>query len=173
MLMLWQDLRYAVRTMLTNPGFAAVGVLTLALGIGANTAIFSVINSALLWPLPFRDPERLVRVFTTRGAADRYSVNGEDYFDWQVQRQAFETMPLFTGPQNFNASGVGEPETVPVSRTQANFLSVLGVAPERGRGFVQGEDAPGANHVAVNQELAAFYCLQALLSAAIKPSSVH
>jgi putative ABC transport system permease protein len=148
-LMLWQDLRYAVRMMLKNPGFAGVGVLTLALGIGANTAIFSVINSVLLRPLPFRDPERLVRVFTTRGAADRYSVNGEDYFDWQVQSHAFEAMTLFTGPQNLNASGVGEPETVSVSRTQANFFSVLGVAPERGRGFAQGEDASGANYVAV------------------------
>jgi putative ABC transport system permease protein len=146
---LWMDLRYALRTLAKNPGFAAVAVLTVALGIGANTAIFSVINSVLLRPLPFRDPERLVRVFTTRGAEDRYSVNGEDYFDWEVDSRAFEAMTLFTGPQNFNASGAGEPETVSASRTQANFFSVLGVAPERGRGFVPGEDGRGAEHVAV------------------------
>jgi putative ABC transport system permease protein len=145
----WMDLRYAVRTLAKNPGFAAVAVLTLALGIGANTTIFSVINSVLLQPLPFRDPDRLVRIFTTRGSAKFYSVSGEDYFDWEAQNRAFDAMTLFTGPQDFNASGAGEPETVSVSRTQANFFSVLGVAPLAGRKFAQGEDRPGANRVAV------------------------
>jgi putative ABC transport system permease protein len=144
-----QDLRYGWRTLTNHPGFAAVAVVTLALGIGANTAIFSVINSVLLRPLPFRDPGQLVRIFTTRGAEKFYAVNGEDYFDWQAQNRAFQSMTLFSGPQNYNASGAGEPETVSVCRTQANFFSLLGVPPLYGRQFVQGEDSPGAARIAV------------------------
>jgi putative ABC transport system permease protein len=145
---LLQDVRYGLRMLAKNPGFTIVAVLTLALGIGANTAIFSVINSVLLRPLPFREADRLVRIFTMRGP-ERNPVNGEDYFDWESQSRAFESMTLYTGPQNFNASGAGEPETVSVSSTQANFFSLLGVPAERGRGFVQGEDEAGKNRVAV------------------------
>ncbi len=144
-----QDLRFGARILRKNPGFAIVAVLTLALGIGANTAIFSVINSVLLKPLPFRDPERLVRVFSTRQSAEFYPVSGEDYFDWQSQNRAFQATTLFTSPQNFNASGAGEPETVSVASMQANFFSLLGVRPAEGRGFAEGEDQRGANHVAV------------------------
>ncbi len=118
-----QDLRFGARVLRKNPGFTLVAVLTLALGIGANTAIFSVINSVLLKPLPFRDPERLVRVFSTRQTAEFYPVSGEDYFDWQSQNRAFETTTLFTGHHDFNASGAGEPETVSVASMQANFFS--------------------------------------------------
>ncbi len=146
---LLQDLRYGVRVLGKNPGFTAVAVLTLALGIGANTAIFSVINSVLLRPLPFHDPERLVRVFSTRASAEFYPVSGEDYFDWQSQNRAFQATTLFTSPQNFNASGAGEPETVSVVSTQANFFFLLGVRPAVGRGFAEGEDQRGAHHIAI------------------------
>jgi len=146
---LLQDLRYGLRVLGKNPGFTMAAVLTLALGIGANTAIFSVINSVLLRPLPFHDPERLVRVFSTRASAEFYPVSGEDYFDWQSQTRAFQATTLFTSPQNFNASGAGEPETVSVVSTQANFFSLLGVRPAAGRGFAEGEDQRGAHHVAI------------------------
>src|SRR5215470_5689342 len=88
-------------------------------------------------------------MFGTRGAEERYSVNGEDYFDWEAQNRAFESMTFYTGPQSFNASGAGEPETVFACKTQANFFSVIGVAPEMGRGFAEGEDRPGTNPVTV------------------------
>ena len=146
---LWQDIRFGARSLRKNPGFAIVALLTLGLGIGANTAIFSVINSVLLQPLPFHDPDRLVRVFSVRETSANYPVSGEDYFDWQSQNRAFAETSLFTAPQNFNASGAGEPETVSVISTQANFFSVLGVQPELGREFAQGEDQPGNNHVAL------------------------
>ncbi len=146
---LLEDIRYGARMLRKNPGFTAVAALTLALGIGSNTAMFSVVNSVLLQPLPFRDPERLVRVFSTRESAELYPVCGEDYFDWQSQNRAFESMSLFTGPQKFNASGAGEPETVSVVRTQANLFSLLGVRPAVGRGFAEEEDQGGADHVAV------------------------
>lgn len=146
---LGQDLRFGLRSFRRNPGFTAVAVLTLALGIGANTAIFSAVNSVLLQPLPFRDPDRLVRMFSTRETEERYPVSGEDYFDWQSQNRAFEATSLFTGSQNLDASGAGEPETVSVSSAQANFFSVLGVQPQRGRTFLEGEDHPASSHVAI------------------------
>lgn len=144
-----QDVRYALRTLSKTPGFTTVAVLTLALGIGANTAIFSVINSVLLQPLPFHDPNRLVRIYSERGTPTNYPVSGEDYFDWRAQSRSFADMSLFTSPQQFNASGSGDPETVSVIRTQANFFSVLGVQPELGREFAPAEDHPGNNQVVV------------------------
>ncbi|HEY6332044.1 MAG TPA: ABC transporter permease [Blastocatellia bacterium] len=146
---LGQDLRYATRILRKTPGFTAVVVLTLALGIGANTAIFSVVNSTLLQPLPFRDPNRLVRVFSTNATGGNYPVSGEDYFDWQSENRSFEATTLFTASQNFDASGAGQSETVSVISAQANFFSVLGVRPHIGREFVPGEDTPANNHVAV------------------------
>lgn len=144
-----QDLRFGLRSFLRNPGFAAVAVLTLALGIGANTAIFSAVNSVLLQPLPFRDPDRLVRVFSDRGTPAHLPVSAEDYFDWESQNHSFEGLSLYSSPQNFNASGTGEPETVSVVSAQANFFSVIGVAPRFGREFGEGEDRPGNGHVAI------------------------
>ena len=146
---LGQDLRFGLRSFRRNPGFTAVAILTLALGIGANTAIFSAVNSVLLQPLPFRAPDRLVRIFSTRETEERYPVSGEDYFDWQSQNRAFEATSLFAGRQNLDASGAGEPETVSVSSTEANFFSLLGVQPMRGRTFLKGEDRPGNDHVAI------------------------
>ncbi|HEY2459801.1 MAG TPA: ABC transporter permease [Candidatus Acidoferrum sp.] len=145
----WQDIRFAARTLRKNPGFTIVAVLMLALGIGANTAIFSILHSVVFQPLPYPQPDRLVRIFSTRATPENYPVNGEDYFDWQSQSRTFSAMCLLTGPQRFNASGAGEPETVAVSRTQANFFSVIGVQPEYGPGFSVGQDRPGNNRVAV------------------------
>ena len=149
---LWQDLRYGLRTLAKSPCFAVVAVLTLALGIGANTTIFSVINSVLLRPLPFREPERLLRILETQqsaGPVSPVSISGEDYLDWKAQNRAFEATALYDYVNNFNASGAGGPETIPVASTEANFFSVLGVPPTLGSGFAAGDDQPGKNHVAI------------------------
>jgi predicted permease len=147
---LQKDLRFAVRMLRRNPGFTAIAVLTLALGIGANTAIFSVINSVLLEPLPYRDPDRLVRIFSSpQSTGANYSTSGEDYQDWVADNHCFESMTLFSGTQNYNASGVGESETILVTNAQDNFFSVLGAEPQFGRVFRPGEDLRATAHIAV------------------------
>ena len=132
-----------------NPGFTAVAVLTLALGIGANTAIFSVINSVLLRPLPFKDPGRLVQLWETESAPGNYPFAGPDYLDWQKQSHTLEASTLYTWDRGVNASGSGEPESAALIAAQANFFSVLGVQPPMGRAFAIDEDQPGKTHVAV------------------------
>ena len=145
-----QDLRYGLRMLGRNPGFTAIAVITLALGIGANTAIFSVINSVLLESLPYKDPDRLVRLFShPLKTSNNYSVSGEDYRDWAAENNSFESMTLFSGFQNYNASGAGLPETIIVARAQDNFFSVLGVSAQFGRVFVPGEDPQGTENIAV------------------------
>jgi predicted permease len=146
---LLQDLRYGLRQLRRSPGFTAVAVLTFAMGIGANAAIFSVINAVLLRPLPFRDPDRLVQLWETEPAPGHYTLTGPDFLDWQAQNQSHEGMSLYSWPQGFNASGAGEPEQAAVLRTQANFFSLLGVEPLLGRAFLKGEDQAGKNRVAV------------------------
>jgi putative ABC transport system permease protein len=146
---LLQDLRYAIRMLAKAPGFTAIAMLTLALGIGANTAIFSVIDSVLLKPLPFKNPTRLVALRETESAPGDFPLDGADYLDWQAQNKTFSSMSLISYPQGFNASGAGEPEVVSVRQTQANFFDTLGVEPLIGRTFARGEDSAGKNHVAV------------------------
>ncbi len=138
-----QDLRYGIRMLCKSPGFTAVAVITLALGIGANTAIFSVVDAVLLRPLPYHEPERLVQLFETESAPGRYPLTGPDYLDWQAQTQTLESTTLFDWGGNVNASGEGEPEPANVLRTQANFFSLLGVQPVLGRTFLKGEDQAG------------------------------
>lgn len=142
-----QDLRYSARTLLRNPGFALIAVLTLALGIGANTAIFSVVHSTLLEPLPFTHPEQLVELRQTEAAPGDYPLTGEDYLDWRAQNSTFSDMSLYAWPSGTNARGADAPEAVSVISTQANFFQLLGVTPELGRIFAAGEDAKGANRV--------------------------
>jgi len=142
-----QDLRYAGRALLRNPGFALIAVLTLALGIGANTAIFSVVHSTLLEPLPFQRPEQLVELRQTEAAPGDYPLTGEDYLDWRAQNSTFRDMSLYAWPSGTNARGTDAPEAVSVISTQANFFQLLGVAPQLGRLFVSGEDAKGENRI--------------------------
>ena len=146
---LLQDLRYAFRMLRKSPGFTAVAVLTLALGIGANAAIFSVIEAVLLRPLPFRNPDRVVRILEAVKNLPYTSISGEDYFDWESQNRTLSGSSIATNTQDYNASGAGNPETVAVVRTEANFFTVLGVNPLLGRGFAKGEDQPGRDHVAI------------------------
>jgi predicted permease len=145
----WHDIRYGLRTLARCPGFLAVAVLTLALGIGANTAIFSVVDAVLLRPLPFRAPDQLVALFETESAAGSFPLTGADYLDWRAQNRTFEDMAVYSYQESFNASGSGEPERAIVVETQSNFFSMLGVTPALGRTFLNGEDQAGHNHVAL------------------------
>ncbi len=145
----WQDFRYALRMLVRNPGFAAVAVVTLALGIGANTAIFTVVDAVLLRPLPFREPAQLLSLHETESAPGTYPLTGPDYLDWKAQTQTLQETSLFEWGESCNASGAGEPESADLVRTESNFFSLLGVAPILGRTFVKGEDQAGQNHVAI------------------------
>src|SRR5579883_1538731 len=144
-----QDVRYAMRTFLKNPGFAAVALLTLALGIGANTAIFSVVDAVLLKPLPFRQPESVVALWETESAPGSYPLTGADYLEWRSDNTAFEDMALYSWPTNANVSSSGDNEGATAVRTQANFFSLLGVDAQLGRTFAAGEDSNGGSHVIV------------------------
>ena len=137
---LLQDLRYGVRMLRKSPGFTAIAIVTLALGIGANTAIFSVINSALLRPLPFKNSGQLVQLWCTESAPGNYPLTGPDYLEWQSQNRTFAATTLYSWKRDFNASGTGEPESAAVISTQGNFFALLGVSPMIGRTFAAGED---------------------------------
>jgi predicted permease len=149
---LWQDLRFGVRMLVKNPGFTAVAVLTLALGIGANATIFSIVNAVLLQPLPYRDADRLVMVWetSTQSPDDIGIVSAPNYLDWQRQNDVFESMAFFdSAGRGYNLSGGPEPEQVSGVRVSASFFSVFGVTPALGRIFLPDEETPGKDHVVV------------------------
>ena len=144
-----QDLRYGIRTLLKNPGFAAVAAITLAVGIGANTAIFSVVNATLLRPLPYAEPDRLSFVTIDRlEQGRRFTVSKADFLILKEQMQGFEKLAAIT-TDRLNLTGVSEPERVSAMSVTADFFSILGVPPLLGRGFAAGEDRPGTPPVAV------------------------
>src|SRR5438477_11147245 len=144
------DLRFAFRQLLKNRGFTAVAVLTLALGIGANTAIFSVVNGVLLRPLPFAEAERLVWLGGWAGNDKEQGVTPADFLDYHEQCQSFahlaasvsETVPV-------NLAGGGEPERLSGALVTANYLDVFGAKPALGRTFRAEEEAEGSDRVAV------------------------
>ncbi len=143
---LLQDLRYGIRMLAKNPGFTTVAVVTLALGIGANTAIFSVVNAVLLHPLPFPDPDRIVRVLSVR-LRDNTGGNASypDFLDWRAQNHVFDHMAAFrTG--EFTLTGRGEAAHLSGAVVSANLFSLLGVRPSLGRTFLPEEDTPGATN---------------------------
>lgn len=144
-----QDLRYSARNLVKSRGFAVVAVLTLAVGIGANTAIFSIINAVLLRPLPYRDPGRLVRLYETEAAPGKYPFTGPDFIDWKTQNNTFSDMTLFWWPHDMNLSGRRQADNVRVVPTEANFFSLLGVNPFLGRAWAPGEDQPGKDDVVI------------------------
>jgi putative ABC transport system permease protein len=146
---LLQDIRYGIRMLAKSPGFTALAVITLALGIGANTAIFSVINSVVLRPLPFYEPGRLVALWQTESAPGNFPITGPDYLDWEAQSRTLEATSLYSWERSANASGAGEAEAASAISSQANFFTVLGVQPQLGRAFDPGEDQAGKNHVAI------------------------
>ncbi|MBO0726597.1 MAG: ABC transporter permease [Blastocatellia bacterium] len=146
----WQDLRFGFRQLLAKPGFTAIATLSLALGIGANTAIFSLVDAVLLRPLPFQDPDRLVMVWedAAKIGFPRNTPAPANYADWKAQNQVFEDMAALDG-RNYNLTDEGEPEKVEAQAVTANFFSLLGVKPELGRVFTQEEDKPDGNKVAL------------------------
>jgi putative ABC transport system permease protein len=148
---LLQDLRYGLRTLRRNTGFTSVAILTLALGIGANTAIFSVVDAVLLRSLPFRGPERLVLVWN-RGAeaagGDRTPLAVSDVLDWRAQSRSFDEIGAFQS-RSFNYVGGSSPEWIQAASVTANFFSLLGVQPELGRNLLPDDEHPGAHPVAL------------------------
>jgi predicted permease len=147
---LFQDLKYAVRTLRRTPAFTVAAVACLALGIGANTAIFSVIDGVLLRPLPFRDPSSLVMVWETNRntGKDRNVVSPADYLDWRAQNSTFSEIGSYID-WRANLTGVDEPVEVALSIATASFFRVLDVAPEVGRVYTAEEDVPNGPNVVV------------------------
>jgi putative ABC transport system permease protein len=143
-----QDLRYGWRTMRKSPGFTAVAVLTLGLGVGANTAVFSAINSVLLRPLPYKDPQQLVRVWEVQVGQDQALFSPAEFLDYRAQNQSFSGMAAFR-PASLTLTGAGEPEQLDGSIVSADYFSLLGVQAERGRVFHPEDGRAGARPVAV------------------------
>ncbi len=145
---LWQDVRYGFRTLGKKPGFTVVVVLSLALGIGGTTTIFSMINAVLLRPLPYRSPDRLVYVWEQSPQHDNYRVSAATFRDWQQQSQAFEQMALIQ-QTSLTLTKVDQPERLEVGRVSAQFFDLLGVSAAMGRTFQPSDDQVGASPVVV------------------------
>jgi predicted permease len=147
----WQDVRYGIRTLAKSRGFSVVAILTLALGIGANTALFSVVNGVLLSPLPYRNPDQLVRLNARQAHFNTASVSYPNFLDWQRENHSFSSLAAFRA-DNFNLTGLGEPERVKVNMISATFFPILGVQPMLGRNFTEQEDKLGGSPVVLLSE---------------------
>ncbi|MGC1903806.1 MAG: ABC transporter permease, partial [Candidatus Acidiferrum sp.] len=150
---LWQDIRYGLRLLAKNPGFTVIAMLTLALGIGANTAIFSVVNSVLLRPLPFSHSDRIVALGETLpGFSLAMPMNAPDYRALSERQRSFNTLAIY-GNKHFDLSGDGRPERVEGARISSSLLPLLGVEPAIGRGFTNEEELAGHNLVILGNGL--------------------
>ena len=149
-----KDLVYAARTLLKNPAFTALALISLALGIGANTAIFSVINSALLHPVSYPDPSRLVVVYTQVPKSDLpdFPVSGPDFADWRARNTVFSSMAA-ARLRSVNITSQGEPDRVIAGRVTSNWFDTLGIKPVLGRGFTASEDRLGGNVTVLSDDL--------------------
>ncbi len=150
---LWQDLRFAGRTLRRSPGYTVAALLVLALGIGANTSIFTVVNTVLLQPLPLGNPERLVRVWHTPPqssfpGAKIFAVSAANFLDWQKQNDVFESMSLISGA-SVNLTGAGEPVTLQTATVTHEYFPTLQAKPLLGRSFTAEEDQDGKNHAVI------------------------
>jgi predicted permease len=146
-----QDLRFAMRMLWTNPGFTAVAILTLAIGIGGNTAIFSIVNGVLLNPLPFSHPQQLVGLHESKPNFPTGSISYPNFLDWRRENRTFASMALARG-FSFSLTGKGDAEQVKAHFLSSGFFAVLGVRPLMGREFTPAEDNPGAAPVAMISE---------------------
>lgn len=151
---LGQDVRYALRMLAKNPGFTAIAVIALALGIGANSAIFSVVDAVLLRPLPFKNPNQLVMLWENAAhlGFPRDTPSPANFLDWQKQATSFTGMAAMI-ERSFNLTGAGEPERLEGRRVSANLLQLLGVSPQLGRTFVPEDDKPGTHVVLLSHSL--------------------
>src|SRR5437667_3875669 len=145
---LWQDLRFAVRMLVKNWSVTAIIVIVLALGIGANTAIFSVVNAALLRPLPYADPDKLVRLSEDSPNVPQMSISYPNFLDWREQNKVFSGIAAMQF-RSLNLTGTDAPERLAGRGVSAEFFNVLGVSPALGRSFAAEEDRPGANPVCI------------------------
>ena len=154
MVTLLQDLKYGLRMLAKNPGFTAVAVLTLALGIGANTAVFSVVNTVLLKPLPYAEPDRLVAVesMNTRDAPIPNSLSYPDFFDFRAQNHVFDHL-VTSRDTNMVLTGVGQPQQLDGEMVTWDLFPALGIMPQLGRGFLQSEEAAGTHVVVLSYAL--------------------
>ena len=145
---LWQDLKYAFRMLKKNPGFTAIAVLTLALGIGANTSIFSFVNAWIINPLPYPNADRLcvLRMLDVKAGAIEWGTSPANFYDWQRESKNFEELAAWN-PTSFNLSGDGSPERVQGTLVSWNFFDTLGAKALIGRTFQPSDDQPGAAHV--------------------------
>jgi putative ABC transport system permease protein len=148
---LFRDLRYGFRSLLKRPGFTAIALVALALGIGANTAIFSLVNAVVLQPLPYSDPDRLVWVWgNIRDRGNRASVAPQDFLDFRAQNKTFEQFAASLSiPVPVNLTGSGEPERLSASAVTGNYFETFGIAPALGRGFSLENERPGNDQVAI------------------------
>ncbi len=148
-----QDIRFGCRMLRKNPGFATVAILTLALGIGANTAIFSVVNAVLIRPLPFAQPERLVRIFEKNDKLNLQQFGNSvlNYLSWKEQQQSFDKMGLI-GFATLSLTGNGEPEQFNATMISPSLMPMLGIQPLVGRGFREDEENPGSPAVVLISE---------------------
>ena len=144
----WQDIRFAVRVLLHNRGFATIAILTLAIGIGANTALFSVVNGVLLNPLPFPDSDRLYAIYAKTSTFAQSSITYPNFEDWQRQNHSFAYLGAFRA-DDYNLTGWGEPERLHAHMVSADFFPAYGINPTIGRAFRQDEDKVGAEPVAM------------------------
>src|SRR6059058_2285675 len=144
------DVRFALRQLVNNPAFSAIAILTLALGIGANTAIFSIVNAVLLRPLPYPDADQIMVLNESSGPGQDYSVALPDYFDWQKDTKTFEHLAC-THKESRNLSGIPgrEAERVSTASVTRNFFNIIGLSPQIGRVFSEDEDKVGAPPVAI------------------------
>jgi putative ABC transport system permease protein len=136
-----QDLRYGIRTILKQPGFTAIAVMALALGIGANTAIFSVVNAVLLRPLPFANPDGIMMVYNTAEKEDSFSVTYPDFIDWRENQQSFHQLAAYS-TRDFTLTGTGDPVRLRGAMVTSELFPILGVQPKLGRFFRPEEDKP-------------------------------
>jgi putative ABC transport system permease protein len=149
-----QDVRYGLRMIAKTPAISAIAIIALALGIGANTAIFSVVNAVLLRPLPFKQPEQLVMVWenATHLGFPKDTPSPANFLDWRAQNHVFSAMAALA-PRSFNLTGVGEPERLDGRRVSANLFDLLGARPLVGRTFLSEEDKPGTKVVLLSEGL--------------------
>lgn len=145
---LLQDVRFGIRTLLKSPGFTLVALLTLALALGANTAIFSFVNAVLLKPLPYDHPERIVRVMEAPPGGGRNGISTLNFLDWQKENKVFEFLAARTGG-SVTLTGTEEPVRIPAARVSSGYFDVFGVKPALGRTFAPGEDQLGREKVVV------------------------